>query len=224
MRRRQIKGKIMLKNFFAKQLILIIVLGLWTNAAAQVQTKTASKSKSSSFGNVEEVTAAKMKRYLEFIASDELEGRDTPSRGLDIAAMYIAEHLANWGVKPAGDNGTYFQKFPLRRNKVDALNTRLSLNNQPFTYGEDFLAPALTREVFRAATLFTSVTAGSSNQKILMRIRELMSKTKSSWSSTVYRRRNISGFAGKSRRRLDCPAALRTNERRESGYRFRNFQ
>jgi hypothetical protein len=62
--------------------------------------------------------------------------------------MYIAEHLANWGVKPAGDNGTYFQKFPLRRNKVDALNTRLSLNNQSFTYGEDFLAPG-----FNAASI-----------------------------------------------------------------------
>jgi hypothetical protein len=54
--------------------------------------------------------------------------------------MYIAQHLKQWGIKPAGDGGTYFQKFPLRRNKIDAQNTRLSLNSQSFVYGEDFLS------------------------------------------------------------------------------------
>ena len=54
--------------------------------------------------------------------------------------MYIADHLRTWGIKPAGDNGTYFQRFPLKRHKIDAINTRLSLNNQPFIYGEDFLS------------------------------------------------------------------------------------
>ena len=88
--------KITTRKLFAKALILLIVLSFWTNSAAQIQTKTASKSKSVSFGNVKDVTAAKMRQYLEFIASDELEGHDTPSRGLDIAAMYIAGHLANW--------------------------------------------------------------------------------------------------------------------------------
>ena len=40
--------------------------------------------------------------YLTFIASDELEGRDTPSRGLDIAAMYIAQHLSYLGHQTGG--------------------------------------------------------------------------------------------------------------------------
>ena len=66
--------------------------------------------------------------------------RDTPSRGLDIAAMYIAGHLKNWGIKPAGDNGTYFQKFPLKRSKIDANGTRLEFDGQTFNYGEDFLS------------------------------------------------------------------------------------
>src|SRR5690349_7465737 len=105
------------------------------NSSAAVTATTAGK-----FGNTDGITAQQLRNYLEFIASDELEGRDTPSRGLDIAAMYIADHLRAWGIKPAGDNGTYFQKFPLRRHKIDASGTRLTLNNQTFVYGEDFLS------------------------------------------------------------------------------------
>jgi Zn-dependent M28 family amino/carboxypeptidase len=92
------------------------------------------------FGNTDGITADQMRKYLTFIASDELEGRDTPSRGLDIASMYIADHLRTWGLKPAGDNGTYFQKFPMKRSKIDTANTRLDLNGQNFTFGDDFLA------------------------------------------------------------------------------------
>lgn len=43
-----------------------------------------------------------------FLASDLLEGRDTPSRGLDIAANYIGAQFQKTGLKPAGDDG-YFQ-------------------------------------------------------------------------------------------------------------------
>jgi hypothetical protein len=34
-------------------------------------------------GNTDAITAAQLKNYLDFVASDEMEGRDTPSRGLD---------------------------------------------------------------------------------------------------------------------------------------------
>ncbi len=99
-------------------------------------------------GNVEGITAAQMKDYLEFIASDELEGRDTPSRGLDIAAKYIASHLSRWGLKPAGDNGTYFQSFPLRRAKLDPAKTAGEFNGQKLVFGEDFYLP-----IYPAGTL-----------------------------------------------------------------------
>lgn len=42
----------------------------------------------------EQITAAQLKDYLSFIASNELEGRDTPSRGLNIAAKFIATNLS----------------------------------------------------------------------------------------------------------------------------------
>ena len=137
-----------MRKFLAFILVLFVLAGVpLQSAVAQTKVKnsktaitTAPATTAPRFGNTDGITAQQLRNYLEFIASDELEGRDTPSRGLDIAAMYIADHLKAWGIKPAGDNGAYFQKFPLSRMKIDAQNTRLSLNNQSFVYGEDFLS------------------------------------------------------------------------------------
>lgn len=41
--------------------------------------------------------------YLAFISADELEGRDTATRGLTIARKYIQSLYMTWGVRPAGD-------------------------------------------------------------------------------------------------------------------------
>lgn len=87
----------------------------------------------------DQITAAQLKDYLYFIASDEMEGRDTPSRGLDTVAKFIALNLSRWGLKPAGDNGTYFQRIALQRTKLDPAGTRVEINGQTFNYGEDVL-------------------------------------------------------------------------------------
>lgn len=54
------------------------------------------------------ISASSLRGHLSFIASDLLEGRDTPSRGLDIAAEYIAAQFRRAGLEPVGDDG-YFQ-------------------------------------------------------------------------------------------------------------------
>lgn len=48
---------------------------------------------------------------LTFLASDEVEGREAGTRGEKIASDYIALMLERYGVKPFGDQGTYFQNF-----------------------------------------------------------------------------------------------------------------
>lgn len=106
------------------------------------------------FGNVEGITAKQMRDWLTYIASDELEGRDTPSKGLDLAAKYIAEHLNKLGIKPAGDEGTYFQKFPLRQEKIVPSGTRLSFNGQQFEYGSDFLTTLTKSEIAGSGVVF----------------------------------------------------------------------
>ncbi|PYS23498.1 MAG: hypothetical protein DMF72_08845 [Acidobacteria bacterium] len=88
---------------------------------------------------VDAITAALLRSYLTFIASDEMEGRDTPSRGLDTTAKFIAMNLGRWGFKPMGDEGTFFQKIALRREAVDATKTTAQINGKDFVVGEDFL-------------------------------------------------------------------------------------
>ena len=55
-----------------------------------------------------QISAQSMRGHMAFLASDLLEGRNTPSRGLDLAAEYIAAQFRIVGLEPAGDNG-YFQ-------------------------------------------------------------------------------------------------------------------
>jgi hypothetical protein len=57
---------------------------------------------------LDRISAQSLRGHLSFLASDLLEGRHTPSRGLDLAAEYIAAQFRRAGLEPAGDDG-YFQ-------------------------------------------------------------------------------------------------------------------
>ncbi|PYX16530.1 MAG: peptidase M28 [Acidobacteria bacterium] len=59
------------------------------------------------------VDPERIRAHVRFLSDDLLEGRGTGQRGGDIAAQYIATQFALYGLKPAGDNGTYMQKVPM---------------------------------------------------------------------------------------------------------------
>jgi Zn-dependent M28 family amino/carboxypeptidase len=59
----------------------------------------------------EAVSAEKIREHVDFLASDELAGRDSGEPGLEVAAEYIANRFRDLGLEPAGDDGTYFQHF-----------------------------------------------------------------------------------------------------------------
>ena len=111
---------------------LAVVLG----GVAAPAAVSAQRSKS----NAEQITAGQLRDYLTFVASDEMEGRNTPSRGLDTTALFISTLLKRWGATPAGDDGTFYQKIVLRRDSVDTAKSRLQLGEQAYAYGEDFVA------------------------------------------------------------------------------------
>src|SRR5690349_17732817 len=87
---------------------------------------------------VDTIAANQLRDYLTFIASDEMEGRDTPSRGLDTTAKFLAMNLHRWGFKPAGDDG-YFQRIELRRDRADSGQTKVELDGRALTTGTDFI-------------------------------------------------------------------------------------
>ena len=88
---------------------------------------------------IDTISANQMKDYLTFIASDEMEGRDTPSRGLDLTAKFLAMNLSRWGFKPAGDNGSFFQRIDLNRQRPDGGQTKVEYNGRTLTTGTDYL-------------------------------------------------------------------------------------
>ncbi|MBI4854483.1 MAG: M20/M25/M40 family metallo-hydrolase [Acidobacteria bacterium] len=86
------------------------------------------------------ITASSLKDYLYFVASDEMEGRDTPSKGLNMTAKFLATNLSRWGLKPGGDNGSFFQKISLTRSKTDVDNSSVEIGGQVYKPGTDFIA------------------------------------------------------------------------------------
>jgi Tol biopolymer transport system component len=61
--------------------------------------------------SVPEFKAEDIRRHVEYLCRDELEGRFTGSRGERLATAYVAAYMEKLGVAPAGDDGGWFQKF-----------------------------------------------------------------------------------------------------------------
>jgi len=59
---------------------------------------------------IDRISADSMRGDLSFLASDLLDGRGTPSRGLDLAAEFIASRFRRAGLEPAEPGGSYFQE------------------------------------------------------------------------------------------------------------------
>jgi len=68
---------------------------------------------SAAFAALETINPEHIRWHVRFLAHDLLEGRGTGQRGGDVAAEYIATQFAEYGLKPAGDNGSFLQKVPL---------------------------------------------------------------------------------------------------------------
>ena len=94
---------------------------------------------------VSAITPADMKEWLSYIASDQLQGRQVYMEGLGLAAAYIADHLKEWGVKPGGDDGSYFQVVKvLGVNVKRNSSVTVTVNGQTKTFkdGEGVTFPA----------------------------------------------------------------------------------
>jgi hypothetical protein len=66
-----------------------------------------------SSGNDGTITEALIRRHVNVIADDSMLGRNTPSRGLDLTAAYIAAQFKRLELKPGGDSGSFIQRYPL---------------------------------------------------------------------------------------------------------------
>jgi len=77
---------------------------------------------------IDRISADSMRGDLSFLASDLLDGRGTPSRGLDVAADFIASRFRRAGLEPAEPGGSYFQEanFALVTPNLSDLSVKLT--------------------------------------------------------------------------------------------------
>ena len=78
---------------------------------------------------MERISPESLKGHLSFIASDLLEGRNTPSPGLEIAAEYIAAQFRRAGLEPGGEDGGYFQTAQLFLQEPNPDGFALEIND-----------------------------------------------------------------------------------------------
>jgi hypothetical protein len=76
------------------------------------------------------ITPADVARRIGIIADDSMMGRDTPSPGLEMTAAYVADQFRKFGLKPGGENGTWFQRYRISRRRVDTAGSRVGFKYQ----------------------------------------------------------------------------------------------
>jgi Peptidase family M28 len=112
-------------------------LGLAVVLAA---TLTAAQAHAQGMANaaVESITTSDMATRIGIISDDSMMGRDTPSPGLERAAAYVIGEFQRLGLRPAGGNGTYVQRFGVTRWALDTAGSRLRLRSGGLERVADF--------------------------------------------------------------------------------------
>src|SRR3712207_6461454 len=93
---------------------LLVIAGCALGACARAQqTSTAEQNDDSA--NSAAITAADLRARVGVFAHDSMMGRAAGTAWTDKGTDYIARELTRLGLRPAGENGTYFQSVMVRR-------------------------------------------------------------------------------------------------------------
>jgi hypothetical protein len=112
------------------------------------------------FAQAPDISAERIRAHDRFLASDLLEGRGVGQRGGDLATEYIATQFELAGAKPAGDNGSYFQKVPLVGIETQPDSTLAATaggQSLDFKWLDDFVGVSQTQQAdtqFEAQAVF----------------------------------------------------------------------
>jgi len=100
--------------------IMFFVLLMFPNVSTAQASRKPGRSSTDSvrlpapaFAAMQKIDPERIRAHVRFLSHDLLEGRGTGQRGGDIAAEYIGTQFALYGLKPAGDSGSYLQKVPM---------------------------------------------------------------------------------------------------------------
>jgi hypothetical protein len=93
---------------------------------------------------IDRIREADLKSDLFTLAGDAMRGREGGTRDELTASMWIAERARQAGLQPAGDNGTFFQFFPLERFRVSP-SSSVTLGGKTLRMGRDVVPDATVR-------------------------------------------------------------------------------
>lgn len=85
-----------------------------------------------------EITAADLMTRLYIFADDSMQGREVGTPGHIRGTDYLTRELTRLGLRPAGDDGSFAQDFPLEVTALDPA-TRVSIGDHVLTTAKDFL-------------------------------------------------------------------------------------
>ncbi|HXD23228.1 MAG TPA: M28 family peptidase, partial [Gemmatimonadaceae bacterium] len=163
-----------------RALAVLAIVALATPAAAQSPHLNR-------YGNPEKVTpapttAAITVRDLQIrlyqFSDDSMQGRQVGRVGNMKGTNYIASEVKRLGLKPAGDNGTFFQVLPYHLHSYTN-HSRLTINGNPLAWNEDWVAvagsraprPVSSAEVIFGGTMgdtLSQITAAQANGKFVV--------------------------------------------------------
>ncbi|HEU4457044.1 MAG TPA: M28 family peptidase [Longimicrobium sp.] len=99
-----------------------------------------------------------VRAHVEYLAADSLRGRATPSPGLERAASYIADRYRAWGLRPAGDSGSFVQRYTFSsivvRDEERRLSFRAGGRETAWEHGRDYFAFAARAQTDSAPVVF----------------------------------------------------------------------
>ena len=91
-----------------------------------------------------QINPTDLKEWLTDLASDAFQGRQAFTEGYGMAAAYVAEHLKAFGVKPMGDNGSYFQVVARKGYRVtrnSSVTVDVNGTSRTFKHGDHVTFP-----------------------------------------------------------------------------------
>jgi hypothetical protein len=91
------------------------------------------------------VDGERIKGYIAYLSTDAMEGRMTCTEGYRKAADWVAGRFQEWGLRPAGEDGTYFQKVTIREFDWNTGVPALQVGGREFLFDDaDYSVDALS--------------------------------------------------------------------------------
>src|SRR5262249_15613087 len=114
--------------------VVIALLTLYLNSLVAVPSAYSTAAQA-----IVDLSASRYADHVKYLASDEMKGRGDGTPELDKAADYIASQFRLWGLRPMGDNNTYFQKFELTTGAAAGPHNEVRLNGVNLKRDDDFV-------------------------------------------------------------------------------------